>query len=192
VRKIASLIICILFLTAPLAPAGAISCVPYARAASGIQLSGDAWQWWDHAAGLYARGSAPHAAAVLVFARQGHMRQGHVAVVTKVINRREVLVDHANWAPGRGKVAHDVPVRDVSPRNDWTQVRVWFQPGAQYGNRVYRTDGFVYGRSESAPRGALHQASLRQVSRGASAPAGRVAAGHARHHPTHHRVAAGR
>ena len=29
---------------------GESSCVPYARARSGIDLQGDAWQWWDAAA----------------------------------------------------------------------------------------------------------------------------------------------
>ncbi len=181
-RVIVSLIVSILFLTAPLAPAEAISCVPYARAVSGIHLSGDAWQWWGHAAGLYARGSSPHTDAVLVFARQGRMRRGHVAVVTKVVNRREVLVDHANWAPGRGKVAHAVPVLDVSPRNDWTQVRVWFRPGAQYGTRVYRTDGFVYGQRDSGS----HHGMLQAVSLRAATPAGRTSAHHAARH--HHRT----
>src|SRR5208283_812506 len=36
-----------------------ISCVPYARSATGITVAGNAWQWWDHAAGTYERGSVP-------------------------------------------------------------------------------------------------------------------------------------
>ena len=32
-------------------------CVPFARAASGIQIYGDAWTWWSQAAGKYERGS---------------------------------------------------------------------------------------------------------------------------------------
>ena len=35
--------------------AGGLSCVPYARARSGIALRGDAWQWWEAAEGRYAR-----------------------------------------------------------------------------------------------------------------------------------------
>ncbi|MGC8159731.1 hypothetical protein ACP3WZ_24715, partial [Salmonella enterica] len=31
-------------------------CVPFARAASGIQIYGDAWTWWGQAAGRYRRG----------------------------------------------------------------------------------------------------------------------------------------
>jgi hypothetical protein len=28
-----------------------LQCVPYARQVSGIQIYGDAWTWWDQAAG---------------------------------------------------------------------------------------------------------------------------------------------
>src|SRR4051794_106547 len=31
--------------------AGGISCVPYARQVSGIMVTGNAWQWWNNAAG---------------------------------------------------------------------------------------------------------------------------------------------
>ena len=34
-------------------------CVPFARAASGIQIYGDAWTWWDQADGRYKRGTSP-------------------------------------------------------------------------------------------------------------------------------------
>jgi hypothetical protein len=61
---------------------------------------------------------------------------------------RVVLVDHANWAPhrsaGRGKIAQAVPVMDVSPANDWSQVRVWYRPTNSFGSKVYQTVGFVY------------------------------------------------
>ena len=33
-------------------------CVPFARAASGIQIYGDAWTWWDQAEGRYQIGRA--------------------------------------------------------------------------------------------------------------------------------------
>ena len=42
---------------------GGISCVPFARSDSGIALAGNAWQWWDHAAGVYARGRCRSRAA---------------------------------------------------------------------------------------------------------------------------------
>lgn len=145
----------------PFFDADAMQCVAYARSASGIQLQGDAWRWWPGAAGLYQRGGIPDPGAVLVFARQGRMSHGHVAVVARVVGSRMVLVDHANWAPPqgreRGQVARLVPVLDVSPANDWSRVRVWHHPARQYGNQVYRTEGFVYRgrRPTPAPAGAM-------------------------------------
>lgn len=135
-------------LSALAVPAQAIQCVPYARQVSGIDLKGDAWMWWNAAAGRYDRGRTPQSDAVMVFSRQGSMRYGHVSVVSKVVNSRMILVDHANWAPvrsaGRGAITKLVPVLDVSPKNDWTRVRVWYEPGSTFGSKVYRTDGFVY------------------------------------------------
>ena len=40
-------------------------CVPFARAASGIQIYGDAWTWWDQAEGRYQRGETPRVGAVV-------------------------------------------------------------------------------------------------------------------------------
>lgn len=129
-------------------PALAIQCVPYAREVSGIDLKGDAWEWWRAATGRYDRGRAPKDGAVLVFSRQGAMRHGHVSVVTRVVSPRLVLVDHANWAPargaGRGEVSTAVPVLDVSPKNDWSEVRVWYHPIGDFGSRVYKAEGYVY------------------------------------------------
>jgi surface antigen len=155
-------------MTATAVPASAIQCVQYAREISGINLKGDAWQWWNAATGVYDRGRAPKDGAVLVFTRQGSMRHGHVSVITRVISNRLVLVDHANWAPartaGRGAVTTAVPVLDVSPKNDWTQVRVWFHPTNDFGTRVYRTDGYVYQpRDPRAGRPAIHQVALNKA-----------------------------
>ena len=134
--------------------AAALQCVPFAREISGISLRGDAWTWWSAAAGQYDRGQAPKIGAVVVFKKHGSMRYGHVAVVTRVLNSREVLVDHANWAPhrgrGRGQIAKLVSVTDISPRNDWTQVRVWNVVTRDYGTRVYPTYGFIYPKSAYA------------------------------------------
>jgi hypothetical protein len=76
------------------------------------------------------------------------MRYGHVAVVREALSDREVLVDHANWGGSRGRIARAISVIDVSPKNDWTSVRVWYGPTAEHGF-PYRTYGFVYppGRS---------------------------------------------
>src|SRR5262245_7390104 len=65
---------------------GGISCVPFARNASGIDVAGNAWQWWDNAAGVYERGSVPEAGSILAFRANGRMRLGHVAVVSRLVN----------------------------------------------------------------------------------------------------------
>ncbi len=126
-----------------------ISCVPYARSASGITLAGNAWQWWEHADGVYERGSVPEPGGVLAFQANGRMRLGHVAVVTKVVNDREIEIDHANWA-GRG-VAIGVPVVDVSENNDWTAVRVGLGRSDEFGS-IYPTYGFIYDRPDTGTR----------------------------------------
>jgi surface antigen len=131
-----------------------ISCVPYARARSGIQLQGDAWQWWDGAVGRYDRGQIPRPGSVLVIARTSRNPSGHVAVVSRVVNRREILVDHANWASGaaRGRIATDQRVVDVSPGNDWTLVRVWYPQANDLGNTAFPARGFVHGAPRLASR----------------------------------------
>jgi len=154
-------------LSAVTLPAQAIQCVPYARQISGIDLQGDAWQWWNAAAGRYDRGRTPQTDAVMVFGRQGSMRYGHVSVVSKVVNSRMVLVDHANWAPvrssGRGAITKMVPVIDVSPKNDWTRVRVWYEPSSTFGSKIYRADGFVYNPARRAVPSANTKASVQKV-----------------------------
>lgn len=135
-------------------PVHALQCVPYAREASGIDLRGDAWKWWNAAAGAYERGHAPRLGAVIVFRKHGKMRLGHVAVVAKLINTRTMMVDHANWGPrgaGRGSVSNMVSVRDVSPHNDWSAVQVWNSLTHDFGTQTYPTYGFIYSRTEHAP-----------------------------------------
>ena len=118
-----------------------LTCVPYARDVSGIDLSGNAYQWWDEAQGVYPRVQMPRAGAVLVFAPHGDMDVGHLAVVTAVEGAREILVTQSNWLPHR--IEHDQPVVDVSAGNDWTQVRVWYEPAHALGRSVYPTYGFI-------------------------------------------------
>src|SRR5579863_5835589 len=129
---------------------GGISCVPFARADSGITVAGNAWEWWQNAAGIYSRGSVPEPGSVLTFRANGRMRLGHVAVVSRVINTREIEIDHANWwGPGmHGGVARNVPVVDVSEANDWTAVRVGLGQSGEYGS-VYPTYGFIYDRPDT-------------------------------------------
>jgi surface antigen len=129
---------------------GGISCVPFARADSGISVAGNAWQWWQNAAGIYARGNVPEPGSVLTFRANGRMRLGHVAVVSRVVNAREIEIDQANWwGPGtRGGVARNVPVVDVSDANDWTAVRVGLGHSGDFG-AVYPTYGFIYDRPDN-------------------------------------------
>jgi surface antigen len=129
---------------------GGISCVPYARQVSGIEVGGNAWQWWENAEGRYARGRVPEAGSVLAFRANGRMRLGHVAVVSQVINAREIEVDQANW--GRGTVSHGVAVVDVSEANNWTAVRVGLSRDGDFGS-VYPTYGFIYARPDAGPNG---------------------------------------
>lgn len=123
-------------------------CVPFARAASGIQIFGDAWTWWDKAEGRYRRGDRPQRGAVIVFERSGRLPLGHVAVVSEVVESRVIMITHANWSRlngQRGHVEQDVTLTDVSPGNDWSQVRVWFGTSRAMGSTIYPVYGFIYG-----------------------------------------------
>jgi surface antigen len=128
--------------------AGDLSCVPFARIASGIDLKGDALTWWDKAAGTYSRGSRPEVGSVLAFRATEGMPLGHVAVVSRQLSSRLITVDHANWAGSRNSVARAVPVMDVSPNNDWTQVRLTVASTGDFGS-TYPTSGFIYRRPDT-------------------------------------------
>ena len=121
-------------------------CVPYARSVSGIQLSGDAWTWWDSADGVYAKGSTPSSGAVLVLGQSDRLSSGHISVVVTVRNSREITVSHTNWGnngPTRRRIYREQSVVDVSSGNDWTAVRFWNPDTNAYGG-VYEADGFIY------------------------------------------------
>jgi surface antigen len=118
-------------------------CAPYAREISGIAIRGNANTWWGQAAGRYARGHAPKVGAVLSFEATRRMRVGHVAMVSRVIGDREVLLTHANWSR-RGGIERDVRAIDVSAAGDWSRVRVWYGPQAGLGTSSYPTNGFIY------------------------------------------------
>ena len=124
-----------------------LQCVPYARQVSGIQIYGDAHTWWDQAEGRYARGTKPKAGAVMAFLPSGNSRLGHVAAVSKVIDSRTVLIRHANWSPingRRGQIEDNVQAVDVSPENDWSEVRVWYGPSQALGSSHWPLAGFIY------------------------------------------------
>ena len=120
-----------------------LQCVTYARAVSGVDLRGNAHSWWDQAEGRYARGTAPRVGAVMAMPSFEGMRNGHVAMVSKIINEREVLIDHANWSRP-GMVERHVRVLDVSAKGDWSQVRVWHAGSRGLGVTSYPVSGFIY------------------------------------------------
>lgn len=124
-----------------------LQCVPFARNASGVELIGNALTWWNHAAGVYERGNEPEPGSVLAFRANGWMRLGHVAVVSKVVNAREIEIDHANWGGSKGAITRNTAVVDVSPHNDWTAVRVSLRQTSNFGN-IYPTYGFIYARPD--------------------------------------------
>jgi surface antigen len=131
-----------------------LQCVPYARRVSGIQIYGDAWTWWGQAEGRYARGHTPRIGAVMAFQPYGNMTLGHVAAVSRVLDSRTVLLRHANWSPidgHRGKIENDVRAVDVSPGNDWSEVRVWYAPIENLGTTAWPVSGFIYPTSETRP-----------------------------------------
>jgi surface antigen len=122
-------------------------CVPFARLMSGIQIFGDARTWWAQAIGKYETGFIPRAGAVLCFKPTERMRLGHVAVVSQVLTDRIIQITHANWSPiegSRGKIEKDVTLVDVSPRGDWSAVKVWYDPSRDLGGSTYPTYGFIY------------------------------------------------
>jgi len=131
-------------------PAAGLSCVPYARERTGLALRGDAYTWWNGAAGVYPRGDKPTPGAVLVLRQTPRLQSGHVAVVTQVVDPRQILVDHANWIPD--EITENMPVIDVSPANDWTQLRFWNAPSRTFG-AIYPATGFIYARNTPIPGG---------------------------------------
>lgn len=148
----------------PAVASGYLQCVPFARAASGVDLFGNAETWWGQAAGRYARGDEPRVGAVLSMPGTPAMPLGHVAVVRKILSDREILIDHANWSPiggRRGQVERGVRAVDVSTAGDWSQVRIWYAPIRDLGLRANPADGFIYsdgvsGKSPgNAPRWAM-------------------------------------
>lgn len=118
-------------------------CVPYARLMSGIEIWGDAVTWWSQAATRYLRSSRPAPGSVLVLRGYNDLSRGHVSYVREVVSSRLLRIDHANWLKG-GEISMNVPVIDVSPNNDWSQVRVWHIPGGYWGGRAYQAEGFIH------------------------------------------------
>ena len=142
-----------------------LQCVPYARHVSGIELYGDAHTWWSQAQDRYATGNTPRPGAVMAFRPHRNMQLGHVAAVSRVLDSRRVLLDHANWSPingRRGQVEKDVLAIDVSPANDWTEVRVWYAPLGDVGRTAWPVHGFIYGDGRAEPRRQIAMAPARK------------------------------
>lgn len=153
-------------MTATPAAAQFWQCVTFARSVSGIEIRGNANTWWSQAEGRYERGHAPKAGAVLAFAATSRMRVGHVAMVSKVVSDREVLLTHANWSRP-GAIETNVRAVDVSDAGDWSMVKVWYGPQGGLGTSAYPTKGFIY--SGHAPRGDMLDASVQPSLQMASA-----------------------
>jgi surface antigen len=133
-----------------------LQCVPYAREHSGIAIYGDAYTWWDKAAGHFDRGAAPKPGAVMVLFGYDGPNRAHVAVVRELVNAREIKVDHANWLDD-GQIYLDDPVQDVSADNDWSQVRIWNIRMAAWGSRTYTVQGFIGpGPNNGAPKSPVY------------------------------------
>ena len=148
-----------------------LQCVPYARAISGIEIYGDAHTWWDKAKGRYGRGDEPRVGAILSFKPHKASSLGHISAVRAIVNKRTILVSHANWSRingTRGHIEDDVQVVDVSKKNDWSQVKVWYQPIGALGGTVYPINGFIYPKrqkSYTAIRASIAQLTGRPISR---------------------------
>lgn len=119
-----------------------MQCVPYAREHSGIRIYGDAYTWWDKAAGKYPRGTLPEPGSVMVLNNYAGEARGHLAVVRRLVSAREIRVDHANWLDD-GSIYVNDPVEDVSSGNDWSVVRVYNLKTGGWGARLYPVEGFI-------------------------------------------------
>jgi surface antigen len=126
-----------------MAGAHVIQCVAFAKADAGIEIRGNARDWWDRAAGIYERGAVPEPGSVLSFRETGRMPLGHVAVVSARLDDRTIVIDQSHWN-SRG-ITRDVEVKDVSEFNDWSLVRVQLGHGRAFGS-IYPTHGFIYPR----------------------------------------------
>jgi hypothetical protein len=123
-------------------PDSPLQCVPYARQQSGVRIFGDAYTWWDKAAGKFVRGTAPRLGAVMVLTGYAGPNHSHLAVVRNLVSPREIKVDHANWL-NDGQIYVDDPVVDVSEANDWSKVRIWNIRASAWGTRIYPVQGFI-------------------------------------------------
>lgn len=128
---------------------GHLECVPYARTTSGIQIYGDAHTWWDQARGRYATGREPQVGSVMAIKPYANSRLGHVATVSRIVDSRTILLSHANWSVP-GEIERNVTALDVSPENDWSEVRIWYAPRRGLGTTHWPVSGFIYNAKPGA------------------------------------------
>lgn len=177
--RLALLVSCVLMTALGATPAQAryLQCVPFAREVSGIDIHGNANTWWGQAAGRYERGQRPEVGAVMTFKAIRSMPIGHVAMVSRIVSDREVLLTHANWSR-RGGIERDVRAVDVSAAGDWSEVRVWFAGNGDLGTTRYPLAGFIYAdkapvappEPEVAPLGPVTIATVAPVAVAAAMP----------------------
>lgn len=164
-----ALVVSCTLMTAVPASAKYLQCVPFAREVSGIDLRGNANTWWGQAAGRYDRGNTPAVGAVMAFKATSRMRVGHVAMVSRIVSDREVLLTHANWST-RGGIERDVRAVDVSPAGDWSQVRVWYAANHDLGTSVNPVSGFIYAHGSRSVAPAVEEPAMPTVTIATNAP----------------------
>jgi CHAP domain len=139
----AAMLALLLFFPAIAEARSVLQCVPFARQMSGVEIRGNAKTWWHQAEGRYERGNTPREGSVLAMPGSGKMRLGHVAMVSKVLGDREILLTHANWSH-RGGIERNVRAIDVSDKGDWSRVRIWYAGNGDLGTSSYPAYGFIY------------------------------------------------
>lgn len=136
---------------------GLCQCVDYAKENGWSDFSGlgFAYKWWFAATEKtssyyvpgYPVGNIPQIGAVLVLKPWSGNTAGHVAIVTKIVDDDEILVNHANWRNDEVIRIGD-KVKDASG-GKWKKILV--QYGADYGSTTYDTNGFIYQKGTQVP-----------------------------------------
>lgn len=125
-----------------------LQCVPYAREQSGIDIYGDAYTWWDKAAGKYPRGSLPAPGAVMVLHNYAGAKRGHLAVVRQVVGPAR----SASTTPtGSMTVLSMSTIRSRTSRA--TMTGRWY--GCSISRPVPGAKGFIRCKASSGPGGAI-------------------------------------
>ena len=106
---------------------------------------------------------------------------GHVAVVSRIVEKRVLMLTHANWSRQNGERGHaeqDVTLFDVSPDNDWSEVKVWYRDATGSAARSIRSTASSTRPASPPPELTGAQSRLcrradRRLRPGAGAPAAR-------------------